>query len=168
MDTYREKGLLETEIDECLVRDCNLKERETIHAYVDGSYQQFTRTYGFGVVLCVGDRVFEENGSGNNWKLANLRNVTGELLGSMYAIRWAIENNFKKVIIYHDYTGVCEWAVGNWKGKKEETKEYINFIKECEKWIVIEFVKVKAHSGNPKNDMADRLAKDAAGVICKF
>ena len=42
--------------------------------------------------------------------------------------------------------------------KKEETKRYKAWFDEISKEIKISFVKVKAHSGNKYNELADKLA----------
>jgi ribonuclease HI len=62
--------------------------------------------------------------------------------------------------IYYDYQGLESWATGAWRAKLPFTQAYANAVKES--GITIHWVKVRAHSGNPENDIVDQLAKEAA------
>ncbi|MCI9074064.1 MAG: hypothetical protein HFH80_14975, partial [Lachnospiraceae bacterium] len=67
-------------------------------AYVDGSYDHSIKRYAFGCVFILpDDTVYVDNGSGNNPDTASLRNVSGEMLGAMFAVRWAIKNGFPRI-----------------------------------------------------------------------
>jgi ribonuclease HI len=70
-------------------------------------------------------------------------------------------NGVKSVEIYHDYEGIGAWADRRWKANNPLTQGYRDFVAEARKTLEIKFVKVKGHSGNKYNDMADRLAKAA-------
>ena len=52
-------------------------------------------------------------------------------------------------------------ADDEWKANLDMTKAYKSYIRECRKNMRINFVKVKGHSGDKYNDMADALAKAA-------
>ena len=54
--------------------------------------------------------------------------------------------------------------MGEWKAKKEGTRKYAEDMQEFMKNVNIRFVKVKAHSGIPGNELADALAKYEVGV----
>ena len=97
-------------------------------------------------------------------KLAEMNNVAGEIAGAMAAMKYALEHNKKKVYIYHDYTGISKWCLGEWKTNKEGTIAYKKFYDDIKEKIDIEFVKVKGHSNNKYNDMADELAKKALDI----
>ncbi|MCK4260792.1 MAG: ribonuclease H family protein [Halanaerobiales bacterium] len=133
---------------------------KTIIAYVDGSYSEKLKKYSFGCIL-LGDKKTILSGVGNNEESATMRNVAGELLGAMEAIKWANENKYERIIIYHDYEGIARWATGDWKANQVGTKKYIDFIKNYKKLIDIQFQKVAAHSGDTYNDEADNIAKKA-------
>ena len=143
--------------------DFSLSEEECI-AFVDGSYNISTCEYGYGMVIISKDGEKEFSEKGLNDKDAELRNVAGEILGSMKAIEYGINSGYKKIIIAFDYEGIRSWALGTWKTNKDATKRYKEFFDEHKTLIDIEFKKIKAHSKNKYNDMADRLAKKAVGV----
>lgn len=130
--------------------------------YVDGSYEHSLLKYAFGCVFLMPDgTIYVENGSGSNPESAKLRNVTGEMLGSMFAVRWAIKNGFKSVEIRYDYEGVEKWVTGAWKSKTELTRKYAEAMRRWSAQIQISFTKVAAHSNVYFNEMADQLAKKA-------
>lgn len=63
------------------------------------------------------------------------------------------------------YKAIEAWVNGRWKCKKEETAAYRNAMQNIiAEGLAIRFVKVKAHSGIPGNELADSLAKSAAGI----
>lgn len=141
----------------------DISEKEII-AYVDGSYNISTSEVGFGVVLLGKDFEKKISDKVKDSSVSEQRNVAGEIFGSMTAIKEAINLGYKKIYIHHDYTGLAEWATGVWKTNIDLTKSYKQFIESVTDKIDIEFVKVKAHSGDKYNDIADRLAKDAIGI----
>lgn len=130
--------------------------------YVDGSYEHSILKYAFGCVFLMPDgTIYVENGSGNNPESAKLRNVTGEMLGAMFAVRFAIKNGFRSVEIRYDYEGVEKWVTGAWKSKTELTQKYADAMRRWSAQIQMKFTKVAAHSNVYFNEMADRLAKQA-------
>lgn len=135
-----------------------------IFAYVDGSYNAKTETYGYGVVLDVNGERYEFSGSGNDTEMAVMRNVSGEILGATRAIQEAMKMNLPKIVIYYDYQGIECWANGDWKRNKKYTIKYHEFVQGARKRIQIEFKKVKAHTGVELNEIVDKLAKKAVGI----
>ncbi len=138
--------------------------KNTAIAYVDGSFNQFTKQYGSGVVLFFNGETIELSQSGKSSELVKMRNVGGELAAVSMAVKEAIKRGAKRIIIHHDYAGISEWANGGWSANKTGTIAYKKFIENMGKDIKIMFQKVEAHSGDKYNDMADRLAKKAVGI----
>lgn len=141
--------------------DKELKNKETVLAYVDGSYSKKYHIYSYGCVILEHEKKTYLKSIGEDSSLTDMRNVAGEILGSQVAIEWAINHNYKKIIIHYDYTGIEYWATGEWKRNKKGTQDYKVFIDRALKEIEIEFIKVKAHSGDTFNEKADELAKEA-------
>lgn len=139
-----------------------------IVAFVDGSYDVTTKVYGYGcVILCPGEEPLKFSGAGNNEKSAELRNVTGEMLGAMCAVRYAINNGYKSILICYDYLGIEMWVTGKWQAKQLLTFQYAEAMKKWEKDITICFEKVAAHTNIKYNEMADGLAKEAVKNFAK-
>lgn len=170
-DAYAYLGMTEEAEAECVIeakvreaeRPIELPEdEESVITYVDGSYEHSMLKYAFGCVFLLPDgRVLTENGSGNNPDSAKLRNVTGEMLGAMFAVRWAMKNGFKKIEIRYDYEGVEKWVTGVWKSKTELTRKYAEAMRSWGTKIQLSFTKVAAHANVYYNEMADQLAKAA-------
>lgn len=142
--------------------DISLESREVVQAYVDGSFSEEKRKYSYGVVIIIQNKVAAEiSDVGSDNDLLTMRNVSGEILGAMNAIKWASERNYKQIEIFYDYLGIEKWATGDWKANKDGTKRYVDFINHYRKDINISFIKVKAHSGVEFNERADTLASEA-------
>lgn len=138
-----------------------VKDEDVVVAYVDGSYDLEDGTYSYGVVIIDRDKEHRFSGRDKNKDMAAMRNVAGELKGAVVAMDWAIKNNKKTLYLHYDYTGIENWAKGNWKTNKEGTKDYKKYYDGIKSKLDVKFIKVKAHSGNKLNDEADRLAKEA-------
>lgn len=137
----------------------------TAVAYVDGSYNIETKEYGCGVVLFADGREITFSQGFNDEDMALMRNVAGEIEGAKLAMKYCLDNNIEEIDIYYDYEGVEKWCSGAWKTNKEGTIAYKKFYDGIKDRVKVNFVKVKGHSGDKYNDMADRLAKDAVGVV---
>ena len=131
-------------------------------AYVDGSFNETLGRYAFGCVLITPEgEVIEKSGNGSRPETLAIRNVAGEMIGAMFAVRWGVNHGYSGIDIYYDYEGIEKWATGAWKTKNELTKKYAAFMREQHQLIQIGFHKVKAHSGDKYNERADKLAKAA-------
>ena len=131
-------------------------------AYVDGSYNIKTHEYGFGCVIIEEQKVIKEMyGKGADENYASMRNVAGEILGSICAMEFAKNNGYKQICIYFDYEGIEKWATGVWTAKNPHTKKYAAFMRNMQEKMEVIFQKVRAHSGDYYNEQVDQLAKKA-------
>lgn len=133
-------------------------------AYVDGSFNIATSEFSCGGVIFWNNKKYNFSQKFDDKKLAEMRNVAGEIKGSERAIKFAMKNKISKLTIYHDYEGIAKWCTGEWKAKKDGTKAYKNFYESAKENIDIVFVKVKGHSGDKYNELADKLAREALGM----
>ena len=138
-----------------------LEDGYAVKAYVDGSYDVATGNYASGAVILLDGKTVELSKLYTDDAGGKLRNVAGEIKGAELAIEYCKKQGIDSVVIYHDYLGVGKWADDEWKANLDMTKAYKSYIRECRKNMRINFVKVKGHSGDKYNDMADALAKAA-------
>lgn len=130
-------------------------------AYVDGSYNIATKEFSYGVVMFHDGKELHFSQKVDDRELAEMRNVAGEIKGSECAMRYAVENGCETLVIYHDYEGISKWCTGVWKANKPGTIAYKKYYEEVSSKLKVEFIKVKGHSGDRFNDVADELAKKA-------
>ena len=130
-------------------------------AYVDGSYNPSSREFSYGVVIIHPDGGLKTfSGKSGDRSLADMRNVAGEIAASVKAMDYALELGVSSLVIYYDYAGIEKWCTGEWKTNKPGTIRYKQHYDSIKNRLNISFVKVKSHSGNKYNDMADELAKE--------
>lgn len=136
-------------------------------AYIDGSYNPRRDVYGYGIIL------FDQHGNkhalqgkDNGRESVKMRNVAGEILGAVMAIRKAIELDMPEITLYYDYEGIEKWITGEWQAKNPMTKAYVYCVTQAmSNHLDVYFEHVKAHSGVEHNEAADWLAKQAVGLI---
>lgn len=133
-----------------------------VRAYVDGSY--YNGSFSYGMVVLRDGKEICFSGKYNDNMLAQMHNVAGEIKGAQAAMKYALDEGLGSIEIYHDYEGIAKWCLGEWKANKEGTKTYKEFYDSVKDKVLIKFVKVKGHSHDKYNDMADRLAKEALGI----
>lgn len=143
----------------------NCDEKSDCYAFVDGSYNINTCMYGYGGFLVYNNKKCILQGSGSDEEMASMRNVAGEILGASKAVELAIDLGCKSLDVYYDYTGIKLWATGEWKRNKKGTIAYYEYMQSIKDKIKINFVKVKGHSGIEGNEEADKLAKEAVGIL---
>lgn len=125
-------------------------------AYVDGSYMKGKT--GWGLVIVKNDAaVFSDSGALTGPECVAQRQVPGEIEGAKRAVLWCEENNVASIRIAYDYMGLEKWATGQWKTNNNITKAYAAFMKKT--GVSIFWMKIKSHSGDKWNDVADELAK---------
>lgn len=132
----------------------------TLLAYVDGSYNDAIKKYAFGCVFILPDgRIYTELGNGDNPRSLAQRNVAGEMLGAMYATKFALLNGFSALELRYDYEGIEKWVTGEWRSKTELTQKYAQAMREWGSQIKLTFTKVAAHTNIQFNELADQTAK---------
>lgn len=136
------------------------------HIYVDGSYNINTGDFGYGLVI-LNDNiiVYAEYDSGHEEE-DNQRQVNGELMAAIKGLKFSVDHGYDKVVIFYDYAGVCNHAMGTWERNTKLSKNYydqFNLLKN-EGNLDVVFVKVDSHTGDLYNDIADELAKTGAGL----
>ncbi len=162
------KGLLFHSVSDVTQEDV-LQELSTVEtealAYVDGSFNISTGVYGYGGgLLCRDGSIRPLQGHGRDETLRTMRNVAGEIHGSMAAIQAAADAGIASITIFYDYMGIEMWANGQWKTNKEGTRAYKAFIEAIRSRIEIRFQKVVAHTGVRFNELVDQLAKASVGI----
>lgn len=156
--------------------ESNISELKSIkvydtQVYVDGSYNKDKNLTGAGVVVVLNDEVLKksfrvETEEGHSW------NVNGECHAALESLRICsgistIQGKTvlsKNVTINYDYEGIEKWITKEWKAKSKIARQYFSSFNDLvEKYdIKVTFNKVKAHSGDIYNEVADKLAKEAA------
>lgn len=135
-------------------------------AYVDGSFMESAGKVSYGIVMFItrDDGTRDELQLGKaftNPELLEMRNVSGEIIGAAEAMKRARQMGLKEITIYHDYEGIAKWCLGEWKTNKPWVIKYKAFYDDISQYISVKYVKVKGHSNDRFNDMADELAKKA-------
>lgn len=133
-------------------------------AYIDGSYDINTGAYSFGGVLIIDGKEYPYKKKFDEDEYSSLRNVAGEIQGAGFIIAYCVKKGIKELHIFYDYLGIEKWYKGEWKANSKIAIEYQMLAKRVEDKIKVVFHKVKSHTNNYYNDMADRLAKDALGI----
>lgn len=149
------------------IKDGEIKTRNVdkgVVFYVDGSFKGNKAGYGLVVVKdgkCIGQYASQISCASEGF---SSRNVIGELYASILATKIARKFNIKEISIAYDYIGIEHWAKGDWKRNLELTRNYHEIMQEFFKdGFKINFVKIKAHTGNEFNELADNLAKRGVG-----
>ena len=142
------------------------------YLFIDGSFNKNTGVYGYGGFLCYKNKNGEPakiivQGWEHNDEISKLRNVAGEILGVLQGCEFAKKLKLPDLVIFYDYNGLSRWVSGEWKSKSKFVKAYVKQMKKNMNRVKITFVKVAGHTGIDGNEEADRLAKQAVGIINK-
>lgn len=138
---------------------------QVYNIYVDGSFgHQNQHIGGWSFIVTLNEAVID-SGRGQivNSNILEGRQVGCECFAVQEALKWARAKNVK-INIFFDYIGLKMWINDIWGGKpwkqnKFYTKEYRKFCLE-NRDLIVDFIKVEAHSGDRFNEMADELAKN--------
>lgn len=160
-----------TEAEDYLNQGLELHEEKEVYendkeatVYVDGSYDDTTKSFSYGIVFFYNGEMLEFSKAFKSNELSSMRNVAGEIKGAEAAMQYCIDQNIPKLKIYHDYEGISRWCLGEWQATKKGTISYVSFYNKIKNKLKVKFVKVKGHSGDKYNELADKLAKKALGI----
>lgn len=140
------------------------KEKSEFYAYVDGSFSNDKLEFSYGAVIFKDGEVLEFSEKFSDPELISMRNVAGEIKGAEFVMRYCIENGIPEIDIYYDYMGIEKWCTGEWQANKPGTISYRDYYNSIKNKLAVNFIKVKGHSGDKYNDLADLLAKKALGI----
>lgn len=141
-----------------------IKDENKAIAYIDGSYSNEIRMFSYGAVIFYNGETKEFSKAFSDLELIDMRNVAGEIKGSEFVMQYCIDNNIKSIDIYYDYAGIEKWCTKEWKANKPGTMNYALFYASIKDRLNVNFIKVKGHSGDKYNDLADSLAKSALNI----
>ncbi len=142
---------------------CDMENIDAVF-YVDGSYNVKTKEFSYGIVLLKDGKEEHFNKAFDDVNLVVMRNVAGEIMGAKHAMEISISRGYQNIEIYFDYEGIEKWAMGMWKANKDGTIAYKKYYDGIKNDLNVRFIKVKGHSGDKYNDVADLLAKEAVGI----
>ena len=164
-DINEAKKFLE-DAGDILKKEDNNYPKDCLHIYVDGSYNAATEQYSYGMVAVQNDVVLHiESGAGKSDSAKNIRQIAGELEGAVKGVTYALNKGEKRVVIFHDYVGICYHATGFWDRKEESSKEYYKKMQKLmSSGIEVIFVKVDSHTGDLFNELVDEKCKEKLGI----
>ena len=139
---------------------------DCLHIYVDGSYNISTERYAYALVA-VKDNIIEyvENGRSEDNSNKAIRQIAGELEATVKGVDYALRQNERTVVIFHDYAGIAHHATGFWERKDQSSVAYHNKMKSLiDSGIEVIFVKVDSHTGDLYNEIADEKCKEALNI----
>lgn len=144
-------------------------------AYVDGSYNKKTESYGFGVVYIYDGKIETFYGGGKEKDLADKGCAAGELLACMEAIKHAVDLGLPKLTIIYD-SQLIQWAYYGCGDDMltQAAGQYIYDIRD-KMGIEVESIEGRAHeygvnsakalADKCANVLADKLARKGAGIV---
>lgn len=131
--------------------------------YIDGSYVDRVKGYGYAVVIADKKVKYQECGTVPD-EFKGSRNVGPEFYAAIRALEIISEiGSVVEPVIYYDYEGVAEFIKG-WVPRTRIATTYKMMAENIlnNTGAEIRFHKVDAHSGNQYNELADMLAKQGA------
>ena len=135
-----------------------------IHIWVDGSclpHGNGHLHFGWAYVIFDGAReLHRASGYDVPAEARRHRNVAGEIQAVLQALEWCRAHDITTATISFDYQGLASWVEGTWKTRTPFTRAYAERVRAL--GMALTWHKVLAHSGNPYNDLVDRLAGEAA------
>ena len=140
--------LTEMTMEELMIANENI-------AFVDGSFKEKGKIMGTAYCIQCGEKVFSHS---SFVKCGNGSSCIAELMSAMLTVDRAISEGLKDLTIVYDNMQIRNAYL---KQPKEHSysRKYYDYMHSVRKQINLNFVKVKAHSGNEKNNYVDRMAR---------
>lgn len=147
------------------------KNKAVARIFTDGACSGNPGVGGWGVVILSHNNVYKFSDSSDN-----TTNNRMELQAVISGLKFAMKYKLKRVQIYSDSAYVVNAITKGWLHTWKQSgwiKSDGDMVKNAEYWAClyglihndffkeVEFVKVKGHSGNHFNEMADELAREA-------
>lgn len=133
-------------------------------AYIDGSFSKNQNLYSWGGYIDDGGQITILQGTGNNPEYLPERNIAGELIGALQVLFTAHRQKIREINLFFDYAGIENYITGEWQAKTALAQYYLSMFELLRDDVTIHFVKVAGHTGIEGNELADYLAKEAAGA----
>ncbi|WP_304267635.1 RNase H family protein [Phascolarctobacterium succinatutens] len=130
-------------------------------AYVDASYSDTGRFGSIGIVMLTRSEVIQYSEIPENLEDCALTSTNHELLAAAKAIQMAKERHIKNLIIKHDNNSIAEVAKSHSVTKTSMEEWYKQLVMKHREKMSITFKKVKGHSKEYFNELADTLANKA-------
>lgn len=147
---------------------------------VDGSFNTKTSVYGSGIIQYDRDLniVKQMRVSGEKPEFTQSRNIAGETVALATAINIATQQSLSEITVICDYEGDFRWLapksvivnnVACWGNKKSTpiAAYHAKVMDYAKKHGIdnIHFVWVRGHEGIDSNELVDKLAKQACGLL---
>ena len=147
---------------------------------VDGSFNTETNIYGAGIIqydknLNIAQK---RRANGSKPEIAKSRNIAGETVALATAINLATQQDLSEITVICDYEGDFRWLapksvivneVACWGNKKSTpiAKYYAKVMDYAKAHNLnkIHFIWVRGHQGIDSNELVDKLAKQACGLL---
>jgi len=134
------------------------------HVWVDGACVQSgdgTLHIGWAYLVCKNSQELNrDSGDDIPPDAFRHRNVAGEIMAVRKAIDWCQLKRIQEITVHYDYQGLASWVTRDWRVKTSFTQEYAYIVHQS--GLTIHWEKVKAHSGELRNEIVDKLARKAA------
>ena len=146
-----------------------------IKIYTDGACAGNPGPGGWATIILFENRKKELFG-GENLTTNNRMELTAAIKGLEYCDSQEEKQlSLKEIKIFTDSvylkegitTWISNWEKNNWKTADKKNVKNVDLwkkLKDLTKSKQIEWCWIKSHSGNPMNDLADRLAKEATPI----
>ena len=147
---------------------------------VDGSFNTETSVYGAGIIQYNKDLniALQRRASGSKPEFAKSRNIAGETVALATAINLSTQQGVSEITVICDYEGDFRWLapksvivnnVACWGNKKSTpiAAYHAKVMDYAKKHGIdkIHFIWVRGHQGIDSNELVDKLAKQACGLL---